>query len=313
MVSTSRLHVVAGVIRDKTGRVLLAQRPPGKELAGYWEFPGGKVESGERADAALARELEEELGIDASIGKPVISIPHGRIRLDAIEVASFRGRLRSREGQALAWVAPESIDLDCLAEADRPVVTALRLPDRYMITPTPSENGIPAFLRSIEQVLARGIRLLQLRLPGWKREQVVCVAREVRDRCHEHGASLLLNADWQLAEVLGLDGVHLPARIAMTLNRRPLAGFRWLAVSCHDAEELHHAASIGADFATLSPVKLTPGHAGSSPLGWQCVAEMIAEATLPVFLLGGMRPEDVDQARACGAQGVAAIRSLWME
>ena len=308
---TTRIHVVAAVIRDGNGRVLLAQRPQGKELAGFWEFPGGKVEPGETANAALARELEEELGIHARIGVPIISVPHGRVRLDVIEVASHDGHPRSRENQALKWIAPEDVDIDRLLEADRPVIAALRLPDRYLITPALHEGDVPGFLRSIDHALANGIRLLQLRLPDWSREQIAPLARSVRDRCHAHGASLLLNADWRLAEVLGLDGVHLPSRTAVNLQRRPIAGNRYFAVSCHSAEELHHAASIGADFATLSPINFTPAHAHSTPLGWRHAAELIAEASLPVFVLGGMQLEDIERATSSGAQGIAAIRSLW--
>lgn len=77
----SLLHVVAAVIHDDRGRVLLAQRPPGKPHAGYWEFPGGKVESGESPQAALARELHEELGIQARIGRRLIAVPHQDIVL----------------------------------------------------------------------------------------------------------------------------------------------------------------------------------------------------------------------------------------
>ena len=309
--AASIIHVVAAVIRDDGGRVLLARRPPGKELAGFWEFPGGKVEPGELADAALVRELDEELGIQARMGAPIISIPHGRIRLDVIEVAGYAGRLRPREGQALSWLALEDINPDLLPEPDRPVVAALRLPDRYLITPTPVTSDIPEFLRSIDLALAGGIRLLQLRLPGWTRDAIASLARVVRDRCRQHGASLLLNADWRLAEVLGLDGVQLPARIAKSLSCRPVARHRWLAVSCHNAEDLHHAALIGADFATLSPVDFTPSHADSTTLGWQRFAELVANAALPVYALGGMQITDIETARVSGAQGIAAVRSLW--
>ncbi len=245
------------------------------------------------------------------MGAPIISIPHGRIRLDVIEVAGYAGRLRPREGQALSWLALEDINIDLLAEPDRPVVAALRLPDRYLITPTPRASDIPEFLESIELALAGGIRLLQLRLPGWTRDELAAVVRVVRERCRQHGAHLLLNADWQLAEVLGLDGVHLPSGIAKSLSCRPVARHRWLAVSCNNAEELHHAALIGADFATLSPVDFTPSHADSTTLGWQRFAELVADAPLPVYALGGMQVTDIETARVSGAQGIAAVRSLW--
>ena len=120
-----------------------------------------------------------------------------------------------------------------------------------------------------------------------------------------------MNGVWQLAAVLGLDGVHLPTRIAATLTQRPLPGDRWVGVSCHNAAELAHAIRIGADFATLSPVFETPSHPQSVALGWERFAELVAGATLPVFALGGLESDDIDAARMSGAQGIAAIRAFW--
>ena len=89
------LHVVAGVITDADGRILLARRAEGRELAGLWEFPGGKVEPGETPEAALARELEEELGLDVDVGTPLIDVPQQtptrRLRLDVHCIATWRG------------------------------------------------------------------------------------------------------------------------------------------------------------------------------------------------------------------------------
>lgn len=307
----SLLHVVAAVIHDDRGRVLLAQRPPGKPHAGYWEFPGGKVESGESPQAALARELHEELGIQARIGRRLIAVPHQDIVLEAWRIVDFQGTLHPREDQKLAWIAPEDIDSALLPPADRPIVSALRLSDHYLITPPVEAEDLAGFLAAVDRALGVGIRMLQLRQPGWSRAQLVPLARQVRDRCRHAGAALLLNTDWQVAELLGLDGVHLPARVARTLDSRPLPRQRWLGVSCHDADELRHAAAIGADFATLSPVHFSPGHADSQPLGWQRAEAMIAAAAIPVYALGGMQLSEMDIAHASGAQGIAAIRSLW--
>lgn len=309
--SNSRTHVVAGVIRDDEGRVLLAQRPAGKPLAGMWEFPGGKVDAGEDPELALIRELDEELGIRARIGRRLIAVPHGRIVLDVREVAAFEGLPYSRERQALTWIAPRDIDLDLLPAADRPVVAALNLPDCYLITPEPDTDHPEGFLACLERVLLQGVRLIQLRLPGWSRERVAPLAKQVRQRCVAHGAQLVLHADWMLAEVLGLDGVHLPARVAASLSRRPLPRGRWVGVSCHDAAELAHAARIGADFATLSPVSPTMSHPDAIPLGWERASELIADAELAVYALGGQECSDIAEAHAHGAQGIAAIRAVW--
>lgn len=307
----ARTQVVAGILRDSQGRVLLAQRPAGKDWAGYWEFPGGKVNPGEGATQALARELEEELGIRAQIGRGLISIPYRNIVLDVYEINSYRGRLRSLEGQSLALASLTDIDPQRLPPADRPVISALRLPDRYLITPVPTGTDHAGFLAGLENALRAGVRLVQLRLPGWTREAVAPLARAVRDCCATHDARLLLHADWQLAELLGLDGVHLPARVAAGLDERPIGPDRWLAVSCHNADEISHAAAIGADFITVSPVEPTPSHPDSVSLGWQRASALIAGAPMPVYVLGGMGPIDIGTAQRGGAQGIAAIRALW--
>ena len=308
-------HVVAGILRDAQGRVLLAQRPAGKHLAGLWEFPGGKVEEGEAPVDALARELREEIGIVVESAQPLIGIPHAypekTILLDVWRVTRYSGTLHSHEGQRLAWVEPGAIERIDMPPADRPAITALRLPDRYLITPPLAPGDTDALLRGIEHACRKGIGLIQLRQPQWSREQIANGARAARAICHAHGAHLLLNGDWQLAAILGLDGVHLPTRVAAALTQRPLPSDRWVGVSCHDAAELAHAASIGADFATLSPLYETPSHPQSVPLGWERFAELVAEATLPVFALGGLEADDIDPARMSGAQGIAAVRAFW--
>ena len=309
MSGDTAIHVVAGVLTDPSGRVLLAQRPPGKHLAGLWEFPGGKIEAGEDAAAALMRELGEELGIEARVGRSLIVIPHGRIVLDVREVLGWSGTPSSREGQALSWSLPAAIGYAQVTPADRPVLAALRLPARYLITPAGMDAD--ALVDGVDRALHAGVRLIQLRLPDAPRSQVATTARALRERCALHGAHLLLNAGWELAEVLGLGGVHLPARVARHLASRPLPVQRWVGVSCHDRDELAHAARIGADFVTLSPVAATTSHPHAQPIGWEIAARWIAEAALPVYVLGGMREDDIVHAHAVGAQGIAAIRALW--
>jgi 8-oxo-dGTP diphosphatase len=309
------VHVVAGVLRDAAGRVLVAQRPTGKHLEGFWEFPGGKVDPGEAPREALRRELAEELGIEVALARPLIAVPwtypEKRIVLDAWLVDTYRGTPHAREAQALRWVDRDTLASLQMPPADVPVLAALCLPDRYLITPAlpPSERSM--LLAGIERACRSGIRLIQLRQPAWTTGDLADCSAAAHAICARHGAHLLLNADWQLAERLNLEGVHLPARIAASLDTRPIAAHRWLAVSCHDATELEHARRIGADFATLSPVAATPSHADAVPLGWARFADLVATAALPVYALGGLDGADIDAARNAGAQGVAAIRGLW--
>lgn len=124
------IHVVAGALFDAQGRVLIAQRPPGKHMAGGWEFPGGKLEPDERPLAGLKRELHEELGVEVLDATPLIAYEHGysdrRVLLDLWLVAQFIGEPRSVEGQPLKWVTLDELETVGLLEADRPMIPALR-------------------------------------------------------------------------------------------------------------------------------------------------------------------------------------------
>jgi len=126
VVEATVIHVVAGVLLDAEGRVLLAQRPAGKHLEGMWEFPGGKCEPGESLQQALVRELREELGIEAEPAMDLlVQVPweYGskRLQLDALHVVRWQGTPSSCEGQALQWVHPHRFDRAELTPADRPI------------------------------------------------------------------------------------------------------------------------------------------------------------------------------------------------
>jgi 8-oxo-dGTP diphosphatase len=124
------VHVVAGALFDAEGRVLLAQRPEGKHMAGGWEFPGGKVDPGETPLQALKRELHEELGIEAHSARPLIAYehpyPHRTVLLDLWHVTEYSGEPRPLEGQPLQWVPVDALDSVGLLAADAPMVPAIR-------------------------------------------------------------------------------------------------------------------------------------------------------------------------------------------
>lgn len=296
------------------GRVLLAQRGEARHLAGMWEFPGGKVDAGETPSQALTRELFEELGVRVSASRPLIAVEHRypsrRILLDVHEVLSHSGEPRGMEGQALRWMRPEDMPGLAMPAADRPVVTALRLPSELVVTPEPvdPEN----FMVELEHTLERGARLLQLRTRKLEGSALSDLAARALARCRVHAATLLLNGPPQLALDLGLDGVHLDSRRLADLSRRPLPSELWVGASCHDRHSLERAVALGLDYATLSPVAHTQSHPETQALGWTRFSELRAGIALPVFALGGMAPEHLDLARRHGAQGVAGIRRFWV-
>ena len=124
--------VVAVALIDTDGRVLLAQRPQGKSMAGLWEFPGGKVHEGETPEAALIRELKEELGIDVTEAclAPLSFASHGyetfHLLMPLYVCRRWNGIVSAREGQRLAWVRPQKLEEYQMPPADKPLVAVLR-------------------------------------------------------------------------------------------------------------------------------------------------------------------------------------------
>lgn len=308
------LQVVAGVLVDADGRVLLAQRPQGKQLAGYWEFPGGKLEPGETRVDALRRELHEELGIDADGIEmlPLVSVPRRHAGTDLVlhghRVCHWQGRLQKIEHAALAWFDPADIDTDTLAPADRPILSSLQLPSCYAITPDADTDHVQALF---EHMPPHGDALVQLRLPSCSGDAVRARAAALLPLCRRRGITLMLNGDIEGARRLGRGvGVHLRAAQLTGLKTRPLPPGQWVAASCHDGDELRRAGQV-ADFAVLSPVEPTPSHPGTPALGWSGFTALVAQAALPVYALGGMAQADLLRARRAGGQGIAGIRSFW--
>jgi len=309
------MHVMAGVMLDDHGRVLLAQRPPGKHLAGLWEFPGGKLEAGESPADGLVRELHEELGIAATVGEPLIRVPwcYGErsLLLDARIVRQWQGEPASLDGQALRWCEPTSIDLGLLAPADRHILRALQLPTRYAITADVPSTAFDEWQQRIHRAIGTGERMVLLRFPQWTTTQVRELAASLLDHARLHGAHLLLSGDVEGALALGQGiGVQLRSTQLAMWQARPLPVNQWVGASCHHASDLERAGQV-ADFATLSPVAPTASHPDATPLGWEAFARMADTSVVPVYALGGMTLDQRDAARHAGGQGVAGIRGFW--
>ncbi len=128
--SSAAVHVVAGALFDAAGRVLIAQRPPGKHMAGGWEFPGGKLALGELPFAGLVRELREELNIEVADAEPVVAYTHNyadrSVLLDLWHVTHYAGLPASAEGQAIKWVRLCELNDVELLVADKPMIEPLR-------------------------------------------------------------------------------------------------------------------------------------------------------------------------------------------
>lgn len=311
MPPTSVLDVAAGIVARRDGRVLLAERPAGKPWAGYWEFPGGKIEPGESVRHALTRELHEELGIELDDAYPWLTrlhtYPEKTVRLHFQRVRRWRGTPHGREGQRLSWEDPANIAVSPLLPANDALRRALALPSLYAIT-NAQRLGVEVFLPRLEMALKGGARLIQVREPGMAPDAFVDFAQQVLERARHYGAKVLINGDPVVAQHVGADGAHLSSSRLMSLDSSPMD---FWAASCHDAGELEQAARFNASFAVLSPVLATASHPGEFGMGWEKFAESAADRPFPVYALGGMRPDLLETAMRHGAHGIAMLSGAW--
>jgi 8-oxo-dGTP diphosphatase len=296
------IEVAAAVIQRPDGAFLLAQRPAGKVYAGYWEFPGGKVERGEPPAAALARELHEELGIDIGPTYPwltrVFTYPHGTVRLNFFRVHQWQGEPHPREDQAIAWQTPGAAMAAPMLPANAPVLASLALPGEYAIT-SAGHYGVADMLSRLERRLEQGLKLLQIREPHLAENERDLFTRQALGLAHRYGCKVLVKSPFP-----GADGIHYTALQLMNLGERPRDLLA--AASCHTREELERAMQLELDFAVLGPVK------DKSPaLGWQGFAELARGASIPLYAIGGLTRADMEQAWRAGGHGVAMIRGSW--
>ena len=309
-----RVHVAAAVIRGLDGRILIARRADTQHQGGLWEFPGGKVEAGESVEVALARELSEELGIGVTTARPLIAVRHDypdkQVLLDVWEVSAFTGEPHGAEGQPLAWVTARELGDYEFPAANQPIVAAARLPAEYLITPDGLET--PQLLRGMQKAIAGGIKLIQLRAPNGYDPKYRDLAVDAVGLCAGK-AQLMLKGPLEWLGDFPAAGWHLTAKQLSKLASagRPFPKKRWLAASCHNAQELSLAQQMDVDFVTLSPVQPTQTHPDAEPLGWERATQLIETFNKPVYLLGGVGPQERQQAWTSGAQGVAGIRAFW--
>ncbi|OGA17596.1 MAG: DNA mismatch repair protein MutT [Betaproteobacteria bacterium RIFCSPLOWO2_12_FULL_63_13] len=311
---TATVQVAVAVLIRQDGCVLLARRPPGNVYAGYWEFPGGKIEPGESAADALAREIREELAVEIEIAHPWITrsftYPHAKVQLHFHRVLAWRGQPRAVVHDGLSWERPGSVGVAPLLPANGPVFNALLLADEYAISQA-AELGAEYFLRRLHGRLEAGLKLVQVREPALSASEFAALAAEVVRLAHAADARVLVNGDVALAREIGADGVHLRARqVALAIERPDLL---LVGASAHSVGELRAAEQIGADFAVLGPVRRTPSHPDRNAIGWEGFRDAVRDTAIPVFALGGVDRADMRAAWSCGAHGVAMVRGAWRD
>ena len=308
------VEVAAAVMLRADGQeFLLAQRPEGKVYAGFWEFPGGKVEPGESVREALIRELQEELGITVTACSPWLTreftYPHATVRLNFWRVTAWDGEIgitAPLEHAAVDWQkCGKTATVSPVLPANAPIIKALALPTAMAITQAEAE-GTAHQLARLETALKNGLKLIQVRDKNLPPAERLAFALATTQLAHQFGALVVINDDAEIALAAEADGLHLSSRQLANCTARP--DFAWVGASCHSREELTKADELGLDYALLSPVLATASHPEASGMGWVEFSRALKGNTLPVFALGGMNSDLLGLAQEQGAHGIAMMR-----
>ncbi|MGH8250271.1 MAG: NUDIX domain-containing protein [Steroidobacteraceae bacterium] len=294
MASPAEVHVIAGAISDASGRVLIAQRPRGRHMAGRWEFPGGKLDLGEDAYAGLKRELQEELGVVVREARPLIRLRHAytdrSVLLDVWQVTAYEGEPQALESQALAWARPDELPKHDLLEADRAIVTALRLPRLARVIAT-----------AIELAKIRGSAAQTILWPMPEGGEValdadmIAAARAVGHRVFVLGPDI---DAVRTAAIAGCDGAVLEWNgQSLHVDR---SGAFLIGVQCGDIAGARRAVKEGAHFLVAAPEE--------GPLQAPELEALCDAVGLPVF--AGWYPDArrLERVQLAGAHGCAIRR-----
>jgi 8-oxo-dGTP diphosphatase len=299
-----RLTEVAAAVIERPGEFLLAQRPEGKPYPGYWEFPGGKIEPGEDARAALVRELREELGIEVLDCTPwitrVYAYTHATVRLHFFRVGRWAGEPQPLEDQAIAWQRLGAAHVSPMLPANAPVLAALALPD-VMVVSDAAAVGVDAWVHRLETLLQDERVLVQIREKSLDGLRVQHLLSRALARAQPLGVPVVVNS--ASGTYPQCDGIHLTAAALMAAKERPRGVL--VGASCHDEAELDRVAHLGLDYAVLGPVRETSSHPGVAGIGWARFEALARERPMPIYAIGGMRRRDLPEARRRGAHGVA--------
>ena len=307
-----RIDVAVAVVFNAAGQVLWGCRPEGKPYAGYWEFPGGKVEPDETVWQALVRELKEELDITALQGGPWFRIEHdyehANVRLHLYRVWHFEGTPKSLEQQPFTWASLDSSDLSPILPATEPLLPKLAQPTVMALSNY--EAGFEACAERLERGLS-ATKLpvyVQFREKTLSGDALIQAFEHCYGLCQKTGQAMLLNSDTWVNLREHLDALPCPLHLTQAhLLSGQFQDLQCAGASVHDAGSLRIAFDRGLSYAVLGAVKQTTSHPEQSGLGWERFLEITQAARLPVFAIGGLAGHDIPDARLHGAHGIAML------
>jgi len=304
------IKAVVGVLRDDSGKILIAKRQDHQFMAGFWELPGGKAEGDENAKQTIIRELGEELGIkvnDLSLHQTMRHTYTDRIvELTIYNIDAYQNTPVGLEGQQIAWSSIQNLYNYQLLPTMKAFIDSITLPNKYWITPS-SNHQTDDWMAKFNEKMTQDIELIQLRS---KIELDKAFIAELHNKCQQNNIKLLLNIPNKTFDEVYCDGWHITTGEMLNLNKRPCVESKLLGVSTHNLKEALQAQELGADFVVISPVQATQTHPDTIPIGWDSAQEVVNELNIPVYFLGGMGLEDLDKAINLGAQGIAGVSAF---
>ncbi|MEM8845021.1 MAG: Nudix family hydrolase [Pseudomonadota bacterium] len=305
--------IVVAIVKNEAGEILLSERLAGVHLAGFWEFPGGKVEESESFKLALRRELYEEVGIQLESCCKLVEFDYrydDRLLHFQAYIVHYDGDVVPKEGQKTKWVDQFELDKVDLPPANQCILSALLLPNAYMIADY-SVLG-DEIVNIVKNQLQNGISLIQFRASSLDKNKYITIAKELASLCREYSTKLIINSDIVWNEEIKADGVHLNShRLKHLFNHQEKSNsFDLFSASCHDEREVEYANALNVKTILIGSVQKSKSHPDSEPLGWARFSQLCLKANMPVFAIGGLRVGDIAQAKVQGAQGIAGIREF---
>lgn len=311
----SRINVAVGVIyNNEKDKVLIARRKQGQHLAGYWEFPGGKISFDEDIKSALKRELSEELGINVLQSEPLTVIQHDysdkKVLLHVRIVNDWNGSPAGKENQDIVWASIKELDKYTFPEANKNIIRFVSLPSVYLISQDIYKDH-SNFIAILQKCFKGGLKLFQLRLASRTDIEFEHLVREIKQLADKYDTKFILNGSPADIDVYDIDGIHLKSNEMLKYSKRPIDNRFLLGASCHSKQELKHAITIDVDYVFISPVNKTISHPSQPALGWKGFQQFCHLTSIPVYALGGMQPSDVKNAKLSGGHGIAMISAIW--
>ena len=300
--------VVAILYAKNNTQILITKRRKNQFMPNYWELPGGKIETGEDEEDALARELQEELGIKTlRISLKHVMTHHYKdktVNLSIYNVESYKGNVTGTEGQDIRWCNLQNLSNYKLLPTMRIIINRIRLPEYYWITP--DERDPELLLQKCQNHLITGAKIIQLRSKDLIEHSYI---GKIHNLCQSYEARLILNVPNKTFKE-PCDGWHLTSEELLKYSKRPCANNKLLGASAHNIKEAKYAETISVDYISLAPIEETPSHPNATPLGWEVAKDIVSKSNLPVYLLGGMGRDSLGRALKIRAQGIAGISQI---